>query len=113
MVVRLSALIYKIVILSINLVFFLALSLSVISQKIEFRGKVVDFDTKTPIPGITISIPSIKKATITDQKGLFTFLLETDDYTFHFSSVEYRNISEIVSIPFQKSITVELKKKLP
>jgi hypothetical protein len=69
---------------------FLMLSLSSLAQKVEFSGKVIDFDTKAPVAGITVSIPSINKSTATDKTGRFSFSLEIDDYYLSFTSVEYK-----------------------
>jgi len=97
----------------LSLAVFLSPCFSTEAQKIEFVGKVIDFDTRAPIVGVTVTILSSKKATITDENGRFTFLLDPDDYRFHFTSVEYKSITEFVSFPAKKNITIELKKRNP
>ena len=92
---------------------FLMLSLSSLAQKVEFSGKVIDFDTKAPVAGITVSIPSINKSTATDKTGRFSFSLEIDDYYLSFTSVEYKTTTRHVYLLDEKFITVELRRKLP
>jgi iron complex outermembrane receptor protein len=38
----------------------------------EFTGKIIDAQTKAPLPGATISIPDLRKSAVTDQNGAFT-----------------------------------------
>ncbi len=65
--------------------FFLLLfgfSVGAKAQSLEFKGKVVDPDSGLPLEGVTVSIPFIKKSTVTNQHGLFTFYLAIDKYNF-------------------------------
>jgi iron complex outermembrane receptor protein len=38
----------------------------------EFKGKITDAQTKTPLPGATITIPDLRKSAVADQNGEFT-----------------------------------------
>lgn len=88
-------------------------ALSAISQKIEFTGKVIDYETRSPLAGITVSILSTKKATVSNEKGIFKFLLDIDNYNLSFTAVGYKNLIQPIYILDQTSITFELKQKLP
>ena len=83
------------------------------AQAIPFKGRVVDFDSRMPLEGITVSIPSLKKSAVTDQQGVFSFLLPVDKLVFFFSSVEYKRVSQIIYIADQESVTIELRKRPP
>ncbi|HZK64399.1 MAG TPA: TonB-dependent receptor plug domain-containing protein, partial [Puia sp.] len=74
---------------------------------------MVDLDSKVPLEGITVSIPSVKRSTVTDQHGLFFFYLAIDKYDFFFSSFEYKRVSQVIYIADQDSIVIELKKRPP
>lgn len=83
------------------------------AQAIPFKGRVVDFDSRMPLEGITVSIPSLKKSAVTDQQGAFSFLLPVDKLVFFFSSVEYKRVSQTIYIADQESVTIELRKRPP
>jgi hypothetical protein len=83
------------------------------SQKIEFKGQVIDFESRAPLGGITVSIPSIKKTQVTDDKGMFSFVLDVDSYTLLISAVGYKPLSQPIYVLDEKFIVVELRKKLP
>ena len=74
---------------------------------------VLDFDTQKPLAGVTVSIPAAHKGTTTDDQGMFSFLLDVDNYIIVFSAIEYRSLSQPVYILDKNFITVELKKRLP
>lgn len=94
-------------------VFGLLFPLAAISQKIEFKGRVIDFITRAPLPGITVNIVSSGKSQVTDDKGMFSFLLDVDSYTLEFSAVGYKPLLRPIYVLDEKFITVELKQKLP
>lgn len=98
------------------IVFFFSLFIcfsGVRAQAIQFTGKVVDYDSRMPLEGITVSIPSLGKSTFTDQRGAFSFLLPVDRLVIFFSSVEYRRVSQTIYIADQESVTIELRKRPP
>ncbi|MGY0039808.1 carboxypeptidase-like regulatory domain-containing protein [Pedobacter sp. NJ-S-72] len=39
----------------------------------EFKGKIIDAQTKLPLPGASITIPDLRTSAITNQNGEFTF----------------------------------------
>src|SRR5580693_3345058 len=87
---------------------------SSVAQKIEIKGKIIDFDTKLPVAGVTISIQLTKQATVSDDNGMFRLLLDLDTtYTLLFSSVQYKTYVRPVYLLDEKFITVELVKRSP
>jgi CarboxypepD_reg-like domain/TonB-dependent Receptor Plug Domain len=87
--------------------------LTALSQKIEFKGQVIDFITRAPLPGVSVHIVSTTKSQVTNEKGMFSFLLDIDSYTLEFSAVGYKPLLRPIYVLDEKSITVELKQKLP
>jgi len=92
---------------------FLCVSIAANGQKIELKGKVIDMDTKTPLSGVSVFIPSIHKGAVTDDVGIFTFFLEVDNYQLVLSYTGYKTLYQPVYILDTNFITVEMKKKLP
>jgi CarboxypepD_reg-like domain/TonB-dependent Receptor Plug Domain len=92
-------------------IIFLIASLHAASQKIEFRGKVIDYDTRAPLAGVSVFIPSIHKGTVTDNAGLFHFSLEVDGYDIVLSYTGYKTHTQPIYILDTNYIVVELKKK--
>ncbi len=84
-----------------------------LSQKIELKGKVIDFDTRAPLPGVSVFIPSIHKGTVTNNAGMFSFLLEVDSYDMVLSYTGYRTLTQPLYILDSNHITVVLKRKPP
>ncbi len=83
------------------------------SQKIELKGKVIDYDTRAPLAGVSVFIPSIHKGTVTDTAGMFRFLLEVDGYDMVLSSTGYRTLTQPLYILDSNHITVVMKRKPP
>jgi CarboxypepD_reg-like domain/TonB-dependent Receptor Plug Domain len=83
------------------------------SQKIELKGKVIDYDTRAPLAGVSVFIPSIHKGTVTDTAGMFRFLLEVDGYDMVLTSTGYRTLTQPLYILDSNHITVVLKRKPP
>lgn len=88
--------------------FFPALSFA--SEVAQFRGKVIDSDTKVPLVGATIYITDLKAITTTNNEGEFVlknvpakgkFLLEV-------RYVGYTTHSVVVDLGLQHNITVSL-----
>ncbi|HSZ34330.1 MAG TPA: TonB-dependent receptor [Puia sp.] len=88
-------------------------SLNGLSQKIELKGKVIDYETKTPMAGVSVFIPSIHKGTATDKEGLFSFSLKVDAYDLVLSYTGYKTLTQPVYILDTNYIVVELRKKPP
>ncbi len=91
----------------------LIFSLKGLSQKIELKGKVIDYETKVPMAGVSVFIPTIHKGTVTDKDGLFSFLLKVDGYDIVLSYTGYKIITQPVYILDTNYVVVELRKKPP
>jgi CarboxypepD_reg-like domain/TonB-dependent Receptor Plug Domain len=82
-------------------------------SKIDFKGQVIDFDTRAPIAGVTVSLQPTGKNTITDEKGMFAFQLDVDSYSLLFTMIGYRPLLRPIFVLDTTYITVELKKRAP
>ncbi|MBS1947059.1 MAG: TonB-dependent receptor [Bacteroidetes bacterium] len=83
------------------------------AQQIELRGKVLDFDTKQPIPGASIYVKTINKGTIATDSGKFSLSLPIDSYDLLCSSFGYKSASKMVYLLDESFVLIELKKKPP
>ncbi|HEX4373958.1 MAG TPA: carboxypeptidase-like regulatory domain-containing protein [Puia sp.] len=114
MIFRQLALFKKNALCSAIIVVSLLICSNSFAQKIELKGKVIDFDTKAPVAGATVSITLTNRATSTDDSGVFSLLLDLDTaYTLSFSSVQYRTYIQPIYLLDEKFITVELLKRSP
>jgi hypothetical protein len=112
MIFRQLALFKKNALCSAIIVVSLLICSNSFAQKIEFKGKVIDFETKAPVAGATVSITLTNRATSTDDSGVFSLLLDLDTaYTLSFSSVQYRTYIQPIYLLDEKFITVELLKR--
>ena len=80
-------------------------------SKINFKGQVIDFDTKAPIAGVTVSLQPTGTVKITDEKGRFAFQLNVDTYSLLFTMVGYRALLRPIFVLDTTYITVEFKRK--
>ena len=96
---------------SLICLFFLAPSKTFAQAKIDFKGKVIDFDTKAPIAGVTVSLQPTGRTNVTDEKGMFTFQLDVDSYSLLFTMVGYRSVLRPIFVLDTTYITVEFKRK--
>jgi hypothetical protein len=110
---RLTACLNKKTALLLRIAICLAISISGLSQKIELKGKVIDFESKAPIPGVSVLIPLAHIGTVTDEAGMFKFLLDVNSYQLVLSYTGYRTSTLPVYILDTNYVLVELKKKLP
>lgn len=64
----------------------------------EFKGKIIDAQTKTPLPGASITIPDLRTSAITNQNGEFTFKNAPAHGRFlvQVSYIGYRTITQSV-----------------
>ena len=83
------------------------------AQSILLKGRVMDFDSKQPIAGVSVSVPSLKKGTTTDTAGYFQIVLEVNKYEIKFSFTGYKDISRTVYLLDEHDILVELKRSPP
>jgi hypothetical protein len=93
--------------------FLLLLCQTIHAQKIKYSATVYDFDTRQPIPGITVTIPGKNVQTVTDSLGKFTLRLPVDDYTLQLSGVSYGTQSHQIFILDKTYEDIYLKKLPP
>ena len=87
----------------------LMITANLISAQTKFRGIVVDKETKQPLNGISIEVNSI--GAVTNEKGEFNFTnLHNGKYSFHLSSIGYRNAEFIISTPEKDSYQFEMER---
>src|ERR1700683_5606760 len=110
---RLTAFLDKKTALLLTVAICLIISIPGLSQKIELKGKVIDFETRAPIPGVSVLIPTAHIGTVTDDAGMFKFLLDVNSYQLVLSYTGYRTATLPVYILDTNYVMVELKKKLP
>ncbi|MCX7744955.1 MAG: TonB-dependent receptor [Flavobacteriales bacterium] len=68
------------------------------SQKATLKGKVLDEQTKEPIPFLNISIEGTSQGTATDFEGNYELSLDPGTHTIVFSSVDYGKVKEKVTL---------------
>lgn len=83
------------------------------AQLVELKGRIIDFDTRQGIGGVSIQIPSIKKGTVTNEKGYFRFSVEPDNYYLNISHTGYSSLTRLIYTLDQDTLLIELKKKPP
>ena len=79
---------------------------STVKQK--FSGKVIDKDTKQPIPGVSIILPKMNKGTISDTQGGFEIVADNRTSQLSFSYLNYESVS--VTLESSDNIVIELQK---
>jgi hypothetical protein len=109
---------YPFILHRINVGFFftailLISCLNAVSQKTEFKGKVIDFETRAPMPGVSVFIPLIHKGTVTDKEGVFSFLLGVDAYDIVLSYTGYKTHTQPIYVLDTNYIVVEMRRKPP
>jgi CarboxypepD_reg-like domain/TonB-dependent Receptor Plug Domain len=89
---------------------FLLLSFTIFAQTtFRFSGKVIDADTKQPLPGAAVSIGSIKKAILTDVNGDFALRIPKGEFPMDITFVTYRPYRQKISISENTSVVIELQ----
>ncbi|POS01217.1 outer membrane receptor protein involved in Fe transport [Flavobacterium croceum DSM 17960] len=66
------------------------------AQKATVFGKVLDAESKTPLHGVTVSIKSEKKSTLTDTNGSYSIPSNANKCTVSFSYVGYETRTETI-----------------
>lgn len=84
----------------LTILFLVFFSLEVSGQAndctFSINGKVLDKDTREPIPSVTVNIRGTKKFTTTNSKGEFVFKgLCTENHTLILSHFAYRNVAHV------------------
>lgn len=83
--------------------FILLIVLSLISagtmaiQDISLSGKVIDKNTQTPLPGVSVFIPELNRGVVTDLDGNYSIAaLPNRNLTFQFSFIGYSTIIQVL-----------------
>lgn len=95
------------------LLFFCATSLAY-SADVTFTGKVIDAQTKEPLPGATITIQDLKISAITDINGTFSFkrIPEKGKFLVQVSYLGYKYLNKTIDFATTKNIIFELQPSL-
>ena len=101
---------------ALRVVFFIlfsVLSLSVAGQqKIEVSGRVLDAETKKPLPGVNIMVKGQKTGGGTDVRGYFHFTFTGSlPYTLSFSMIGYKTQEYVVKENPKSGIRINLASK--
>lgn len=80
-------------------------SITLQTQEIEVKGKVVDMKTGEPIPGLHVTIAATTIGTQTDISGNYTIKAESSNSTLVFSFVGYKTIIQ----PIGSSRKIDVK----
>lgn len=59
------------------------------AQNVRISGKVIDADTKDPIPGATILVIPAKSGTATNEKGIFSIQVPQKNFSMEVKAVGY------------------------
>lgn len=91
-------------------------SQSIFSQQ-SFTVKITSQDSQKPIPGVTVSVPKLKKNFVADSSGVAVFKeLPSGTYQFQFSSIGYKDTTvtftfpcttDVVAVTMKPAIQVE------
>jgi iron complex outermembrane receptor protein len=86
----------------------------VYSADITFTGKVVDAQTKEPLPGATITIQDLKISAVTDLNGIFSFkrIPNQGKFLMQVSYLGYKYINKTIDFATTKSTVFELQPSL-
>jgi len=78
---------------------------------IQFKGKVIDAETKQPLPGAVISIPDLRVSAITDDEGEFVLknVPEKGGFLLQIRYMGYETISQLVNFSALNSTVFALK----
>ncbi len=70
------------------------------AQDYQVTGRVIDKETRQPIPGVNVVIAGTVKGTVTDAKGNFVLANIADgEYTLSISYIGYRQVARKVTVP--------------
>src|SRR5688572_20475603 len=92
--------------------FFMILSFQGIAQN-TLTGKVVDAETESPLPGVTVYISDLKKGAITNEAGNFTFEgLPKGKFLIESKLIGYTSIVQAVLIDGSEELTIKLSSEV-
>jgi iron complex outermembrane receptor protein len=74
----------------------------------ELKGKIIDAQTNSPLPGATVSIPDLNKSALTNDRGEFTFknVPAKGRFLIQIRYIGYRTITQYVD--FANSVIQEI-----
>src|SRR5687767_12236238 len=76
----------------------------------QIAGRVIDFDTRQPLKGVSIIVRENKQGTITDDSGFFSLNVPKGNITLHLSSVGYSHSRHQVDLSDNRALIITLKK---
>ncbi|MCH7401540.1 TonB-dependent receptor [Belliella kenyensis] len=80
------------------------------SQNMAIDGKVIDKNTKQPIPGVSVYIPELSKGVVTDIDGSFSLSTIPDrTFTVQFSFVGYGTKTQMLRPSDRSNLVIELE----
>ncbi len=81
-------------------------------ESFTVKGRVIDFDTRTALKNISVTIRQTRAGTVTSDSGYFSIVLRSPDQTLVFSAVGYVHSSkELHLLEENKPLSIELRKK--
>lgn len=83
---------------------FLFFSTAVFAQSYKIQGKVIDADSKSPLPGVSVTVKNSELGTITNQNGEFSLNVPKDSKIL-VSFVGYTGVEINAS---QRNVTIQL-----
>ena len=93
---------------TVSLLFSLFVSVS-FGQNFRLAGKILDADSKQPLPGAAISIGNLKKAILTDINGDFSVRVPKGEYPLDVTYVSYRPYRQKITVNENLSLIIELQ----
>ena len=79
------------------------------SQQLELTGKLFDEDTKEPLIGAYINVPSKSIGTTTNEKGFYLLKLDKDSITLIFEYLGYKTITKKIFIAKNIQLNIAMK----
>jgi len=77
-----------------------AFTVTFAAEATEFKGKIIDAQTKYPLPGATIAIPDLRTSAITNSNGEFVFknLPSKGRFLVQISYIGYRTFTQSIDL---------------
>ena len=83
--------------------------LSFAQSDLKLEGRISDLETSRPLPGASIYIENLSRASIADQQGYYSLALPPGNYTIVFSFIGYESILRDVVLDKPYNLDVTLK----
>ncbi|WP_036678093.1 TonB-dependent receptor [Daejeonella oryzae] len=87
------------------------LSRNLFAETLLITGKVIDAQTKEPLPGATVTFPDLRLIAITDENGEFTFrnIPERGTFIIEVKYLGYKTITQMVDLSLSTSLNFSLQ----